>query len=193
MEMRQATSGGIIKNSEQGTLEPGRGMMMRLAEGLTTIGGDLQISTTPQTLGSQLGAGTVLVQSLTRPQPGRYYRATVCIDVTNNNTTSVAEVVLQLETSVDGAPFAVEVQNLHLVNAGSGAAGNVDNGRHCRLDMVLRLGSDLGVGENAEVLQVRAKIALVAAVVGCEVDSRETSAGYDDAVGTCLLQLSEHF
>lgn len=193
MEMRQPTSGGIIKSEEQGTLRPGRGMMMRLAEGLTTVGGDLQISTTPQTLGSQLGGGTVLAQSLINPKPNSYYRAMVCVDVTNNNTTTVAEVVLFLDTSVDGAAWVNRAYNLHLVGAGSGAAGNVDNGRHCRLDMVLRLGEDLDVGDAAQVLQVRARIALVGAVVGAEVDSREASAGYSDAVGTCLLQLSEHF
>lgn len=193
MDLRQATSGGIIHNADRGTLEPGRGMMMRLAEGVTTIGGSLQISTTPQTLGTQLGAGVVLAQSLVNPQPGRYYRASVCIDVTNNNTTNVAEVVLFLDTSVDGAAFVERVFNLHLVNAGSGAAGNVDNGRHCRLDMVLRLGSELGVEEGSQVLQLRSRIALVAAVADCEVDSRAASAGYSGAVGTCLLQLSEHF
>jgi len=191
MEMRQPPSGSVIKNSHDGSLAPGRGMMMRLAEQVVVVGGSQAITSTPQTLGTTLG-GVGLTQSLDKPQPGRYYRATVCIDVTNFNATEGAELVLSLDTSTDGEPFVTRVKNLHLLGAGSGEDGDIDNGRHCRLDMVLQLGSDLGVVDGSDVLQVRAQIATVATVSGVEVDSRAASGPVTGAIGTCLLQLSEH-
>lgn len=192
MELRQPPSGFIVKNEHGGTLIPAEGMPMRMHEGAVTIGGNLAITDVPKTLGTTLN-GTGLTQSLVNPRPNRYYRATVCVDVSNSNPDEGAQVVLFLQTSVDGSDFVTRAKNIHFVGAGSGDTGEIDNGRHCRLDMVMALGSDFDVEEDSEVLQVRAQIALVGNVDGVEVDSRASSGPYNDAQGTCWLQLTELF
>lgn len=193
--MRYATSGGLIKNSEGGDFSPGEGMLMRMAEGYTTIGGTLQLTTTPQTLGTTLDGGTVLIKTLTDPQADLRYRASLSVDVFNDNVGNTADVVLFIDTSVDGVNWVNQVNNTHACGAGSGAAGDQSTGMHCRLDMTMRLGSALvgGMPEGSPSLRVRGRIALIAAVTGAVVDSRISTAGYNDFVGTCLLQLSEHF
>lgn len=163
-------------------------MTLRLAEGYTLIGGSLQITTTPQTLGSVLGGGTVLVETLPEPSPDLRYRASLSIDVGNSHTSTPGDVVLFIDSSIDGVNWVEQVNNAH-------AVGPNDGSMHCRLDMTMRLGSALtgGMPAAAPSLRVRGRIALVAAVTGVEVDSRGQTGSYDDFVGTCLLQLSEHF
>ncbi len=186
--LRYSPSGGIVENAEGGKLSPGAGMMIRLAEGYTTIGGTLQITTTPQTLGTVLGGGTVLVETLAAPSADLRYRASLSIDVDNSSTSTAGDVVLFLDTSVDGVNWVNQVSNAHGV-------GPLDSSMHCRLDMTMRLGSDLsgGMPAAAPSLRVRGRIALTATLVGVEVDSRLSTAGYNSFSGTCLLQLSEHF
>jgi hypothetical protein len=193
--LRYSPSGGIVQNAEGAPLAPGAGMMLRLAEGYTAIGGTLQITTTPQTLGTVLGGGTVLVETLADPSPDLRYRASLSIDVMNNSTSTGADVVLFIDSSVDGVNWVEQVNNAHAVGAGSGPDGDEYTGKHCRLDMTMRLGSALGGGmaAGAPSLRVRGRIAVVAEVTGAEVDSRGSTGPYDDFVGTCLLQLSEHF
>lgn len=196
-KLRYATSGGLIQNAEGGDFAPGAGALMRLAEGYMVVGGTLQITTTPQTLGTLLDAGTVLIQTLDEPAENLRYRASLSVDVVNDNTTTSAEVVLFIDTSVDGGTtWTNQVNNSHFLGAGSGSAGSAENGMHCRLDMTMRLGSALsggGVPDGSPSIKVRGRIALVGAVTGAEVDSRGASASYNAFVGTCLLQLSEHF
>lgn len=194
-KLRYSPSGGIVQNEEGGGLAPGPGMMLRLAEGYTLIGGSLAITQTPQTLGTVLNGGTVLVETLPEPSPDLRYRASLTIDVGNSSTSTPADVVLFIDTSVDGSNWVNQVSNTHGVGAGSGVDGSEFTGMHCRLDMTMRLGGDLagGMPAGAPSLRVRGRIAQVGEVVGAEVDSRGSSAGYDDFVGTCLLQLSEHF
>jgi hypothetical protein len=195
-KLRLATSGAVLKNAQGGYLDLGTGAMLRLAEGYTVVGGTLQITTTPQTLGSVLDGGTVLVQELDSPDANLRYRASLSVDVVNDNTSTSAEVVLFIDTSVDnGVTWDEQVNNSHFLGAGSGSAGSAENGMHCRLDMTMRLGSALVGGIPAETLalKVRGRIAVVGAVTGAEVDSRGSSASYNAFVGTCLLQLSEHF
>lgn len=184
-----------MQNAEGGDLSPGAGMMLRLEEGYTPIGGSLAITQTPQTLGTVLNGGTVLVESLPAPSPDLRYRASLSIDVSNSNTSTAADVVLFIDTSVDGTTWVNQVNNAHGVGAGSGVDGDQPTEMHCRLDMTMRLGSDLSGGMPADAisLRVRGRIAQVGEVVGAEVDSRASSSGYTDLVGTCLLQLSEHF
>jgi len=188
LPIRYSPSGAVIANSDGGELKPGTGMMLRLSESYTVIGGSLQISTTPQTLGSVLGGGTVLVETLPEPSADLRYRASLSIDVGNSHTSTPGDVVLFIDTSVDGATWVEQVNNDH-------AVGPADGSMHCRLDMTMRLGGDLlgGMPAGSPSLRVRGRIALVAALTGVEVDSRGATGGYDDFVGTCLLQLSEHF
>ncbi len=193
--LRYSPSGGIVQNANGGPFAPGDGAMLRLAEGYTVIGGSLAITQTPQTLGTLLGGGAVLVKTLVEPNPDLKYRASLTIDVSNSNTSTAADVVLFIDTSVDGSTWVNQVNNAHGVGAGSGVDGDQPTEMHCRLDMTLIRGGDLGGGMPAgsPSLRVRGRIAQVGEVVGAEVDSRGSSAGYDDLVGTCLLQLSEHF
>lgn len=186
--LRYSPSGGIVQNDEGAPLAPGNGMLLRLAETYTPIGGTLQITTTPQTLGTVLDGGTVLVETLADPSPDLRYRASLSIDVGNSHTSTPGDVVLFIDSSVDGVSWVNQVNNAH-------AVGPNDGSMHCRLDMTMRLGSDLtgGMPAAAPSLRVRGRIALVAAVTGVEVDSRSSTGSYDDFVGTCLLQLSEHF
>jgi len=192
MEMRQPPSGAVIKNEAGGTWVPGEGMPMRMHEAAVTVSGDLAITDVIQTIGTTLG-GTGLTQSLVNPRPGRRYRATLCVDVANNNVDEGAQVVLFLYTSVDGAAQVLRAKNIHFVPAGSGEDGTIDSGRHCRLDMVMQLGEDFGVVDDSEVIQVIPKIALVGNVVGVEIDSRASSGPYSGAQGTAWLQLTECF
>lgn len=194
--LRYSPSGGIVQNAQGAPLVPGSGMMLRLAEGYSVIAGSLAITSTPQTLGSVLDGGTVLVETLPEPSPDLKYRASLTIDVVNNSTSTPADVVLFLDTSVDGTSWVEQVNNAHGVGAGTDVDGDAEsNFRQCRLDMTLRLGAALGGGmpAGAPSLRVRGRIAQVGEVVGVEVDSRGSSAGYMDLQGTCLLQLSEHF
>jgi hypothetical protein len=188
LPLRYSPSGAVLSNSSGGELKPGEGMQLRLAEGYTVIGGTLQITTTPQTLGSVLGGGTVLVETLLEPSADLRYRASLSVDVGNSHVSTPGDVVLFIDTSVDGSTWVQQVDNAHAVGPGDGSM-------HCRLDMTMRLGSELsgGIPAGSPSLRVRGRIALVAAVTGVEVDSRGQTGGYDDFVGTCLLQLSEHF
>ncbi len=192
MEMRQPPSGAVIKNSTGGTWVPGEGMPMRVHEQAVTVSGNLAITDVIQTIGTTLG-GTGLTQSLVNPRPGRLYRATLCVDVSNNNPDEGAQVVLFLYSSVDGQPQVLRAKNIHFVGAGTGDDGTIDNGRHCRLDLVAQLGEDFGVQEDSQVIQVIPKIALVGNVSGVEIDSRASSGPYSGAQGTAWLQLSELF
>jgi len=182
----------VITNPEGGELAPGAGMMLRLSEGYTQVGGTALITQTPQTLGTVLGGGTVLVETLPAPSPNLRYRVSLAVDVTNTDTATAADVVLFLDTSVDGVNWIEQVNNARGVGATVGTDGN---DMHCRLDMTLRLGSDLigGMPASAPSLRARGRIAQVGEVAGVIVDSRGSSGPYNDFVGTCLLQLSEHF
>lgn len=193
MKIRLSPSGPVVENSNGGPFEPGTGAMLRLAEGYTTIGGSLQMSSVPNTIGTVLGGGTVLIQSLANPNPDLYYRATVFLDVLNTSTNQSAHVVLFIDTSADGSTWTEQAGNMHVVGAGSGIDGGLAGPRQVRLDMTLKLGSTIAELDGANPLRVRARIGLVTAVDGALVSSEASDGSFDDLVGTAYLSLSEHF
>jgi hypothetical protein len=195
MKIRLSPSGPVVENSGGGPFEPGTGAMLRLAEGTTTIGGSLALSTDPLTIGTQLGGGTVLVETLLLPNAELNYRATLLLDVVNTNTNTVAEVQLFLDTSVDGTNWVEQVANVHVLGAGSGIDGGLASARQVRLDMTLRAGSALsgGMAADSPSLRVRGRIAVAAGGSSAVVNSDATSGSLEDLTGTALLQLSEHF
>lgn len=196
MKIRISPSGPVVENSSGGPFEPGTGAMLRLSEGTTTIGGSLRILTTAQTIGTQLGGGTVLVATLDAPNPALRYRATVLLDVQNTSTNSSAEVQLFLDTSIDGGTTWVEeVANAHSIGQAGGAALLGPETKQIRLDMTLRLGSALGSDMTtvSPSLKVRARVAQAADTTLCVVSSLATSGEETGLTGSVLLQLSEHF
>lgn len=192
MIIRLSPSGPPILNSGGGPLQPGTGMMLRLAEGTTTIGGSLAIPSagSPATIGTLLGGGIVLIETLDNPNPNLNYRATLLLDVANEVTNSAGEVQLYIDTSVDGSTWVSQVGNEHIVAAGSGATSDEPSGRQVRVDMTLRLGGSIngGMPVGSPSLRVRGRIS---ATLGAPVV--DSSAGAGDLVGSVLLQLSEHF
>jgi len=196
MKIRISPSGPVVENSSGGPFEPGTGAMLRLSEGTTTIGGSLRILTTAQTIGTQLGGGTVLVATLDAPNPNLRYRATLLLDVQNTTTNASAEVQLFIDTSIDGGTTWVEeVANAHAVGQATGAALLGPETKQVRLDMTLRLGSALqsDMLATSPSLKVRARIGQVADVALCVVNSLATSGDETGLTGSVLLQLSEHF
>lgn len=196
MILRNSPSGPVVKNSGGGPFEPGTGAMLRLSEGTTAIGGSLRILTTAQTIGTQLGGGTVLVAELAKPNPELNYRATLLLDVQNTTTNASAEVQLFIDTSVDGgATWVEEVANAHSIGQAGGSALLGPETKQVRLDMTLRLGKNLGgpVLANSPSLRVRGRVAQAADVALCVVSSLATSGEETGLTGSVLLQLTEHY
>jgi hypothetical protein len=197
MIIRLSPSGPPILNAGGGPLQPGAGMQLRLAEGMTTIGGSLAIPSqgAPATIGTILGGGTVLVETLLAPNPLLNYRATLLLDVLNTQTNAAGSVQLFIDTSVDGSTWVEQVGNTHAVPAGSGVDGTLASGRQVRVDMTLRAGSALAGGmlSTAPSLRVRGRVCALAANGGLQVSSEAASGAFTNLVGTAILQLSECF
>ena len=165
--LRLSPSGPVVTNAAGGSYLPVPGSSLRLVEGTTTVGGSNVIPTAANyaasvTLGLALG-GPALTETLTGPQRGLNYRATVLCDVPNPSTNGAGEVQLYLETSVDGGVTWLEqASNTHLVEP-STAGGTA---RQIRLDMTLRQGAVCAVPATPNAsnsLQIRARIGARAA------------------------------
>jgi hypothetical protein len=197
MIIRLSPSGPPILNAGGGPLQPGTGMQLRLAEGMTTIGGSLTIPSqgAPATIGTILGGGTVLVETLLAPNPALNYRATLLLDVQNDQTNAAGSVQIFIDTSVDGSTWVEQVGNTHTVPAGSGVDGDRPSGRQIRVDMTLRAGSALvgGMLATAPSLRVRGRVCALNTNSGLQVSSEQTAGAFDNLVGSALLQLAECF
>jgi len=197
--IRISPSGPDVTNDAGGGFAPGSGARLRLAERTTEIGTTTNIiDTTERVIGSQLLADpnpTQLVATLDSPDPNKQYAAYIRLDVFNTDTTTVINITLQLQVSVDGGTTWVDLQNNEhgVAPAVTGAASpdgeHADSGGFRQIEMrrPLVLG---GVGflvvPTTTSLKVRATVTADAA--GAFADSRNVHPGN---FGSVLLQLEE--
>lgn len=198
MKIRVSPSGPFIENSANAPLEFGPGAMLRLVEAQGIVAGTIAVSSVPLEVASSLG-GNDFRLTLTAPNPGKAYRATVTCDVVNTTTSTSATVELYLQSSVDGgANWHTQASNTHKVNGVGSATGN-PAARNIRLDLVLTDGGSLDITSLPQTPSILFRAMIGTASGGApdvvRIDSITTpSPGVPGtSVGTVYFGLSEHF
>jgi len=196
--IRLSPSGPVIGNTGGAPLEFGPGARLRLTETNSVMGGSQQIPTaTPDAISSGgFGVpGSTVVLTLANPKQALEYRAKILLDVSNDSTNSVGEVILYLDTSIDGGvTYTERVKNSHYV-------GNDDSGdtfvRQVELCLGLILGTSLGVDDTVPTptLKLRARAMQTGDFETMNVVSLATSGtgGIINLEGTIHMELEECF
>jgi hypothetical protein len=196
--IRLSPSGPVIGNTGGAPLDFGPGARLRLTETNSVMGGSQQIPTaTPDTInGGGFGdPGSAVVLTLSNPKQALEYRAKILLDVSNDSTNSVGEVILYLDTSIDGGvTYTPRVKNSHYV-------GNDDAGdtfvRQVELCLPLILGTSLGVDDSVPTptLKLRARAMQTGDFETMNVVSLATSGtgGITGLEGTIHMELEECF
>lgn len=198
LPVRYSPSGAVISNSGGGPFAPGAGARLRLVEANSTMGGSLAVPVTP-TIISPAGFldTSAIVLTLGLPDPGLKYRANLSLDVQNPTTIVEAQVVLYLDTSIDGGTTWVnQVKMMHVVVGTS----SVKNARNCAVYMPLTPGSDLGIvgaPTPTSTLKLRARAGMPLGTLGdLLVNAPATSSGgspITGLAGTIHMELEEAF
>lgn len=200
LPIRYSPSGPVIA-----TL--GTGAQLRLSEFNSTIGatggGTLSVPVDPASPGAVIssdgfGGSQALVLTMTNPTEANLYRAELSLDVVNNSTNVDAEVVLYLDTSIDGGTTWVNrAKVMHLVS-GAGNDTNPDTtySRPVQINLALIQGSSLGVNDSVPTanLKIRGRMNLPLGTAGSvKVNSQSASDGTSVANldGTFHLELAE--
>lgn len=150
LPIRYSPSGAVISNSDGGELVPGSGMRLRLVEAMSTMGGSLAVPVSPAVISAAgFGDATALVLTLAGPKAGLKYRAKLSLDLVNVTTNIDCQVVLYLDTSIDGgSTYTNRAKSAHLVKSGSTSqVAPVGNARNADVYLVLTTGDDLGIDD----------------------------------------------
>lgn len=193
--IRLSPSGPVVENANGGPLVPGSGMRLRLTETQFTMTGSLAIPASADTVGpAGFGASSQATLTLLEPNADLYYRANVELDVINTSTNTDGEVVLYLDTSVDGGTtWTNNVKTMHVSAKalGNGTAGAVR--ASCKL--LMTAGGSLGVDDDHKVsIKLRARAQLPVGVpANTLVNSAATSGAVTGLSGSVYLSLEECF
>lgn len=204
LPVRYSPSGSLINNDQGNPLTFGPGARLRLTEAQSSMGGSLAVPADPNAgLISPDGFGDTdaLVLTLNAPKQGYQYRARLSLDVANTSTNVGAEVVLYLDTSVDGgATYTNRAKSAHVIDALNEAGATTEEARSMDVYLPLILGSSLGVddSEPTETIKLRARANLPVGTEGVVfVSALATSGGGGGAVsglnGTIHMELEECF
>jgi len=193
--IRLSPSGPVIENLDGGPLVPGTGMRVRLAETQFAMTGSLSVPLSPDTVGpAGFGASSQATLTLLEPNADLYYRASVELDVLNTSTNTDGEVVLFLDTSVDGGTTWSNVsKTMHVAAQAFSAPRNGAVRCSCRL--LLTKGSSLGVDDSHnDSIKLRARAQLAVGIAANNlVNSAATSGSVTGLSGSVYLSLEECF
>lgn len=189
-KLRLSPSGPVVA-------EFGVGFRLRMAELVSTMGGDVAVPiTTPGVLcddGFTTAANPIIV-TLPNPRDDVKYRALVALDLWNITTNVAGNVVLYIDTSHDGGTTwsLAKAHNGHKVQPQIGADLARDGtAREVTCRMVLIGGDSLGVVTGTSPsLKMRARI-VSSAAANISVDSLGTVAGVSGLDGTIRMELEE--
>lgn len=200
MLIRQSPSGPVIANSGGGPLEFGPGARLRLTEGQVVMGGSQAIPASPDVIGPDgFGDPDATVLTLSAPKEALQYRAKLSLDVVNLVTNAPAEVVLYLDTSVDGGTvYTNRAKCVHVLSSiNTGGVSGVVWERHIDVYLPLILGTSLGVDDSAPTANLKLRARANTPVGAANVSSLGTSGGGGSAVtgcnGTIHIELEECF
>lgn len=202
LPIRYSPSGAVISNPDGGPLTPGSGMRLRLTEAMSTMGGSLAVPAVADVISAAgFGDPAAVVLTLDLPKEGLKYRAKLSLDVVNVTTNINTEVVLYLDTSVDGgASYTNRCKSVHSVKSGSTSqVAPVGNARNVDVYLPLALGSDLGIDDATPTanIKLRARASMpLGTAADVLVSSKATSLGgtpVPGCNGTIHMELEECF
>jgi hypothetical protein len=188
LPIRYSPSGAVIATMDAGA-------RLRLTEATIVMGGSLAIPAVADVIGPDgFGDADALVLTFDKPKQLSMYRAELELDVINASTNVGAEVVLYLDTSVDGGTtWTNRAKTMHKVGATT-PAGQV---RPIKINLDITEGSNLGVFDSVppDYLKLRARASLpVGVAASVTVDSLATSGGgtpVAGCTGTVHMELEE--
>jgi len=201
LPIRYSPSGAVINNNDGGGLVPGSGMRLRLTEAMSVMGGSLAVPVAAAVISAAgFGDPAAVVLTLDLPKEGLKYRAKLSLDLVNTTTNIAAEVVLYLDTSIDGGTtYTNRAKSGHLVKSGSTSqVAPVGNARSADVYLPLTLGSDLGIDDATPTanIKLRARANLPLGTLGDVVVSSLAASGGTSVTGlngTIHLELEECF
>lgn len=203
LPVRYSPSGAVITNSIGGPLSFGPGARLRLTEAQSTMGGSLAVPAVADVISpSGFGNPDALVLTLTAPKKRLQYRAKLSLDVLNTITNVGAQVVLYLDTSIDGgSTYTNRVKCVHALDCATDLATDNPSSRNIDVYLPLILGNSLGVDDDADTptasLKLRARASLpLGTAGGTLVSSAAASDGGTPVTGcngTVHIELEECF
>lgn len=150
LPIRYSPSGAVIATMDSGA-------RLRLVEANSTMGGSLAVPAVADVI-SPDGFGDVdaLVLTLQTPKESCKYRAELSLDVYNTATNVEAEIVLYLDTSVDGGTvWTNRCKTSHLIDALNEAGATTKEARSVQANLVLISGESLGVDDSVPTASIK--------------------------------------
>lgn len=164
LPVRYSPSGAVIKNDAGAPFTPGPGARLRLAEAQSTMGGSLAVPAVADVIAaSGFGQTDAIVMTLTLPKEGLKYRAKLSLDILCTTTNSPSQVVLYLDTSVDGGTtYTNRAKCVHAFGQATDLATDTPNARSCDVYLPMMLGTSLGVDDDTPTasLKLRARASM---------------------------------
>jgi hypothetical protein len=200
LPVRYSPSGSPIANAGGAPLSFGPGARLRLTEAQSLMGGSQAIPTSPgeDSVISPDGFGDAdaVVLTLLAPKQALQYRAKLSLDVINDSTNTAAEVVLYLDTSVDGGTtYTNRAKCVHKIDS----MQDTNEARNMDAYLPLSLGSALGIDDGVPTpsIKLRARANLPVGTLGNVLVSSLSTSGGGSAVtglnGTIHMELEECF
>lgn len=190
LPIRYSPSGAVLA-----TL--GAGARLRLTEANSVMGGSLAVPAVADVVSANgFGDPTAIVLTFTNPKEANLYRAELSLDVQNTATNVEGEVVLYLDTSVDGGTtWTNRVKCSHLIDALNEAGATTGESRQVQINLCNIQGSSLGVDDGptdpTASLKIRARMNKTQGTNGAIlVNSPATSGGGSPVTG---LEGTIHF
>lgn len=146
------------------------------------------------------GNAAAVVLTLDAPKAGLKYRAKLSLDLVNVTTNVATQVVLYLDTSIDGGvTYTNRAKNSHVVSPGSTSHVTPQGARMADLHLGLTVGENLGINDAAPPasIKLRARASLPLGTAGDVVVSSLFFSGGGTPVealdGTIHMELEECF
>lgn len=189
LPIRYSPSGKVIA-------EIGTGMQLRLEETNSTMSGSLAVPAVADVISSGgFGvSGSAIVLTLANPKEDNLYRAELSLDVQNTATNVEGQVVLYLDTSVDGGTtWTNRAKTAHLIDAETSSGES----RQMQINLCLISGESLGVDDSVPTanLKIRARASLAQGSAALVLVNSPASSGGGSPVtnldGTIHMEFTE--